>query len=255
MDDQNAIVVKEETGLAAGVLDELAAYAKEASETEQTPGGQFISVKGGVIKVAGQALKNPEVDLYILDFIYENKCYGAEYDPDSPQPPSCYAFARKEEELAPHAKVKTPVCGSCKGCPNNEWGSAEKGKGKACKNIRRLAVIAADGVTTAQQVMDSEIYYLSVPVTSTKVWATYVKGLATVLNLPPFAVVTKFAVKPDPKTQIKLVFTDPRPAAKELVQALMQKAKIARDQIAFPYPDAQERSEGEDEQPKKKRKF
>ena len=82
----------------------------------------------------------------ILDSILENIHYDGEYDSDNVQGPDCFAFGRSDEEMAPHEAVitaGTQVHDNCVDCPSNEWGSAEKGKGKDCRNTRRIAMILA----------------------------------------------------------------------------------------------------------------
>jgi hypothetical protein len=191
--------------------------------------------------------------MIILDSIYENKMYEGKYNPDVPSGPVCYAFAHTEEELKPHEKSPSPKCEQCKGCQYNEWGTADQGKGKACKNIRRLAVISADGVTTPDGVKDSAVFHAEIPVTSVKGWCSYVKALAATLKRPPFGVITHVAVVPDAKSQFKVTFSNPRPIEGDLGGAIMQKVEEAKANIVFPYPEAREAVE--EVKPKAKRKF
>ena len=232
---------------------ELAKHAEEASAVEQTPSGNFISFKGGMLTVAGQPVKGNEADVIVLDFVYENKKYNGKYDADNPQPPSCYAFARTEEELKPHEKCGDPQNEQCAGCKHNEWGSAEQGRGKACKNTRRLALISTNGIDSPQGVKDADVFFAEIPVTSVKGWSGYVKAVAATLKRPPFGVVTKLSTQPDTKTQFKVIFSDPRPVPPEWGPAIMEKVAEVKTQIDFPYPEAREQEEA----PKggKKRKF
>jgi hypothetical protein len=109
--------------------------------------------------------------------------------------------------MTPNAAAPQPQHSSCEGCPKNEWGSSPTGgKGKACRETRRLLIIPADAVTSAESVKAAEIAALRPPVTSLKNYATYVQTVAASLRRPPLAVISEIAVVPDAKTQFKVTF-------------------------------------------------
>lgn len=81
------------------------------------------------------------IEVVVLDFINNNQFYKKSYDAGDDDPPDCWAQAWNLEDMAPDPKlVKEPVHPQCEGCPMNEYGSAEKGTGKACKNRRKVAL-------------------------------------------------------------------------------------------------------------------
>lgn len=217
--------------------EKLAARAAMTKKQEASVAtGSFIGMKGGVLSYMGNAVPENKLNLVIIDAIMENHIYEGKYDPNTPQSPVCYAFGRDEDEMAPHEKVETPFAEACAGCPNNEWGSADTGKGKACKNIRRLAVITEDALDGgAEAIEEADIAYMKIPVTSVKAWAGYVNQL-TATNKPPLAFVTEVSVVPDPVSQFKVQFK----VLEEiddgaLIEALLAKAEVVEQQIAFPY--------------------
>lgn len=59
--------------------------------------------------------------------------------------------------------------GECRPCPLNAYGTAEKGNGKACKEVRATFVLAPDSVFP---------FYLSAPPTSLKNFKNFMVGLA-----------------------------------------------------------------------------
>jgi len=219
--------------------DELAKHAQETADKEQMPKGSFVSTRGGILSIAGSPMKDNKVQVVILDHVYENVFYGGDYDADNPQPPACYAFARADDELEPHKEASEPVHDQCAGCPNNEFGSAEKGKGKACKNSRRLAMVSADGLS-ADSVADGDVVYFKLPVTSTKGWAYYVKGLNATLKRPPFGVITEVSLVPDPKSQFKVTFNHVGNVPDEAMDAVMERRGKVMEEIMFPYGKASE---------------
>jgi hypothetical protein len=211
-----------------------AAIAKKSEASVST--GSFISVKGAQMTYQGNPVDGNKMDVVIIDSIMENKYYEGKYDPNNAQGPACYAFGRDEDDMKPHDKVADPISDSCVGCPNNEWDSGDGGKGKACKNIRRLAVIPADVLDGGPEaIATAEVAYLEVPVTSVKAWAGFVNQLAA-SKKPPLAFITEISVAPDAKTQLKVSFKAQSAIEDgELLGALLDKADIVEKGIDFPY--------------------
>ena len=215
----------------------LAARAKAAQKTEASVvTGSFISFKGGILSYAGNAVPGNALDVVVVDYVMENQFYDGAYDPNNPNAPICYAFGRDEDEMVPHEKSPQPQADSCASCPQNEWGSdPQGGRGKACKNVRRLAVIPANAVEDG--VADAEMAYVKVPVTSVKGWAGYVNQCAA-LDKPPLAFVTEIAVTPDARSQFKVNFR-----AKETIEdgdaigQLLSRAEAEEKVIGFPYQE------------------
>lgn len=218
---------------------ELAKFAKEDGDREKTPVGQFISVRGGRITIGGNTLKEDSIDVVVLDFVFENDYYVGKFDPKKPRSPVCYAMAHKEDDMKPHEKSEDPQSKSCNGCKWNEFGSSKRGKGKACKNIRRLALLSADGLD-ADSLKTGAIQYLRVPVTSTKGWAHYAKGLSTNYGLPAFAVITTITVTPDEDDQFKVSFQMKEPLDKKLIPHALKRRGEVSEQIMFPYAGSSE---------------
>jgi len=217
--------------------EKLAARAAQTKKQEASVAtGSFIGMKGGILSYMGNAVPDNKLNLVIIDAIMENHLYEGVYNPNTPQSPVCYAFGRDEDEMVPHEKVEAPQADACTGCPNNEWGSADTGKGKACKNVRRLAVITEDALDGgAEAIEEAAIAYMKIPVTSVKAWAGYVNQLAAT-NKPPLAFVTEVSVVPDAVSQFKVQFKVLEEIDDgELIEALLAKADIVEQQIAFPY--------------------
>ena len=136
------------TSLATKVDKELAALvAVDASDIRRTiaaPQSKKISTKGKVFTLPnGDASPGP-LKAVILDYVTMNSYYPNAYNPQNIAEPECFALGRYIDELAPGSKAKKPQNATCNGCPMNEWGSAPVGRGKACKNQRRLVLAAPD---------------------------------------------------------------------------------------------------------------
>lgn len=213
--------------------DELAQFAAEfkATEATQAPAGGFISTRGGRLTYAGGEIPGNRMEVVILDSILEYHLYGEHFNADHITSPICFAFGRNEAEMRPHPNSAKPQCDSCANCPKNQFGTAELGKGKACKNIRRLAIIPVEGL---EDVDKAVVAFLKIPVTSVKAYSGYVQQITGTLKKPPFAVVTEISLVPDPKTQFRFQFRLVEELDDQtLIRALIEKRK--QTTLDFPY--------------------
>lgn len=220
--------------------ERLAGYAAEAA-AEETVQGTFISLRGGRISIDKQPVAGNVLDCVVIAYARENAWYPGKFDPNNPVPPRCYAIQpvranTNELDMAPHVDVEEPVAELCDGCPKNEWKSGDGGKGKACKNVRRLALIPADALKSSQGVSEADVLYLKLPVLSVQNWSKYVNAVAAEYKRPPFAMVTQISTEPDAKAQFKVTF---KPGYKisdpEILNALVARNLRELDAIDFPY--------------------
>lgn len=227
------------------IQKELATQATEASHMEEgTAAGTFFSTSAGQLKFEGSPVTGNQMSVVIIGSILENIFYEGKYDPDEAAGPVCYAFGRDEKSLAPYKAVEKPVAKQCEGCPNNEWGSSDTGRGKACRNSRRLALLPA-GAFSRDGKFEPELNpahyegvqaaFLKLPVTSVKGYASKVRQLEQTLKLPPHAVFMKVSVVPDAKTQFRILFDLLGTVPEELLPVLMSRYKGMRDSMEFPY--------------------
>jgi len=205
--------------------DQLAAMAAETVKAEQT-GAAFLSTKGGVLTYRGNPITDNKLACVILAAPVERLYYDSRYDPTKIVGPKCFAIASIQHGMGPAKNVEAPEHTTCEGCPKNEWGSATNGgKGKACRETRRLLVIPADSIGSVAAVQAAEIAALRPPVTSLKNYASYVQTIAATLKRPPLAVVTEIAVVADAKTQFKVMFNMVKAIDDmAIIQAIMARA-------------------------------
>lgn len=224
--------------------EELANYATQAAETTATSTGSFIGTASGQFKVGGNPVPGNALDVVVLDHIFENAYYVGAYNPNDIQPPVCFAYGRgkdAQKTMRPDDASTEKQSETCVTCRWNQFGSAITGKGKACGNKRRLALITEDALESAERVEAAEVRYLKVSVTSAKVWDGYVQHNAEVLHKPPFALVTHIGMVPDAKTQFRMEFRLKQPIEDtDLFTALVAKHVRAAEEITFPYQPAQE---------------
>ena len=184
-------------------MEQLRAMAIQTTEAEK-PSSSWVSFKGGQLVINEQRMKGDKAPVVVIHSIFENQLYKNKYDPNNPEPPICYAFGETDEGLAPHPDSTSPQNVDCATCPKNEWGSDPAGgKGKACKNVRRLALMSSADL---DKVDKANIVLAKLPVTSVKNWSTYANQVANVLKVPPIAVITELSVVPDSRTMLQVEF-------------------------------------------------
>lgn len=226
--------------LPADLAAELAAEAKDAAAKER-PSVSKISLKSGVMTFMNQPLPGNKIDCVVLTAAFWNKFYEGRYNPSNIVNPTCFAVKLDNgDDMEPHENVENPISEACDGCPNMEWGSDPGGgRGKACKETRRLAVLPADVFKSLEDLRKAEIAVVDVPVTSVRNYGNFVNTLSASVKRPMWSVVTELSVVPDPKTQFKLVF-QPRALINdpELLQLLKARVEEAQRAVGQPYDEA-----------------
>lgn len=232
------------TGTAVAQWDaELAAAAEQQGDARTSgSGGSFIGTRGAVFAVGGEEV-GQDMNVVVLDYVDENQYYDPEvpYDPEQPAPPICFAFAREEGELAPHEAAPDKQNETCTGCEQNAFGSAGKGRrGKACKNVMRLAVIAEGSLEDG--IEEAEVMYLKVSTTNVKNFAKVVEQSKDVnfgKKRPLWAFVTEMHIKPHRDNQIELTFKRGADVNNgEHLAALKNKQEVQKEKTMFPYQAA-----------------
>lgn len=208
--------------------------AKGKQQVQHIGVGQFMSTRGGILQFQGTPVPGNKMLAVVLASCLENAFYEGEFDADNPTPPSCYAFGNVDSEMVPHDAVKKPVSDSCSDCPNNKFGSAEKGRGKACKNGVRIALMHADDLKKG--IDNAPVAFLKIPPTSLPGWKAYQDQLE-LADKPSYFGTTEVSIVPDPKSQFKVIFTLNRGVDRKLEEQLFMKAKAAEKTLAQPYQE------------------
>lgn len=223
----------------ADVTDaELEALAKE-ERAREAPKGGTIQLKAGIIKYNNEPVKDNKLQCVVMGSAYENRWYEHGYDPDNPQPPECFALSVDGMDMLPSPNSSKPQAANCKSCPHNKWHSAEKGRGKACKNNRRLALIPASALVSDEEVLGAEVAIMRVSVTSVKFWTKYVDKVYAMHRRPVFGVATTIGTVPDAETQFKITFDMAGLIPKERLGALLDKRTLCADVLMLPYDEHQ----------------
>ena len=188
---------------------------EEYQEESKVSGGSIVTLSTRDKRFSlGDDDLGDEIDVVVADSAFEHAYYDRPYDEDNPSPPACFAIGKSEKDLKPHANSPVPQHDNCKDCPLNEFESALVGKGKACKNKRRLALFAHgdDGLSTEQMVI------LPIAPTGLKNYAVYAKGVNAKFKRPTYGVVTTMGFS-DKKTY---------PIVTHKMKAVLEEDDVAR---------------------------
>lgn len=247
--------------------DKLREQAQKAVQQEAVSGGTMLSTRGGILTYGDEILPGNQACIIILDSVKENTYYTAKFDADAPAAPTCYAFGRGpagEDDMAPHESMQAdlsyfkPQAEECSKCPWNEWGSADKGKGKACQNRRRLALIPAgyyeakkgsrdltlNMFTDPADFKSAEIAHIKLPVLSVKNYGDYLNSILSTVQLPAHGVFTRLFVEPDAKAQYKVGFEFLEEVPEDLLEIIMARHEEATNAPFKGYQPPEEKKPG-----------
>ncbi len=166
------------------IQEQIKADLAKVKSRVEPPSGFIISTKGKTFTLPDGRQDDGPIRCVILDWVTENIFFEGMFDPKNIQPPTCFALGREVAELAPSDKSPDKQHNTCHGCKQNEWGS--RGKGKACKNTRRLLIVEA----TADE--HTQPYIIRVSPTGLKHFDKYINTLAD-MGKHPIEAVTEIA--------------------------------------------------------------
>lgn len=185
----NAVAVQN-VQLPADIDAEMQAEVAAIADRIGQPGGNLIAVTQDKQFKLPDGTTSDEVYAVIVDFNSANMLYEGRYDPKNPAPPICFALGKVVKDLVPSEHSPQKQADRCQGCPMNEFGS--DGNGKACKNQRQLILALPDNEDE-----DAPLYKMRVSPTAIKHFDSYVASVASKLQRPPVAVVTKIYFDPN----------------------------------------------------------
>lgn len=225
----------ESTGRALQPWEErLAEKAKEAVEAASSGSGSSkkIGTRGGVFTIDGAQVEGNVLQCVVLDFIFDVTYYEEGFDADDITPPTAFALGRNEKTLVWDGTSHPDYAGQeLKTSDVFQWGSADKGRGKAAKSRRRLLVISEGDL---DDVAAAEVRKLMVPVTSSQEWDAYVKQVA-VHGRPPCGVLTEISIAPHPKYQFTLSFKMLGLVEDDSMGEILDKVDTVQEDLMAPY--------------------
>jgi hypothetical protein len=212
--------------------EDLAKFAQEASAKEVS-GGSFLSFKSGMLSFMGSAIPGNKLNVVVLGDMHENLYYNQPFDADNPISPACFAFSEEGKDMAPHADSAEPQSEKCATCKWNQFGSADNGKGKKCRNIRRIAIIPADQLS---DIAGAELAFAKIPPTSVANFSAHTKRVADAAHRPLWAAVTTISCAPHLKKQVEVSFAYVENITDGAqLQAIKDKVDTIQNELQVPY--------------------
>ena len=217
------------------------AAGKEAASASV---GQFFSIRGGQLSWGGTPIPGSQMGCVILASTIERVYYEGAFDPKNPSSPTCYAFGDDLNEMQPFEQVENKQGDACSTCPQNEWGTSNSGIGKACRELRRISLISGGSYDPAGrfQMFDADEFkaaaagMLRVPTTSIKNYSGWVMQVTSALRRPPWGVICRVKVEPDPNSQVRVLFETQAELPTELLEAVHSRVAAAEKTLVFAYP-------------------
>ena len=193
---------------------QLAAELNNVDKSVAPPSGNRISLKGKSFSFPDSKTSPGPINAVILNWVNINAYYERAYDPKKVEAPSCFALSKNITDLKPSDNCADPQHESCEGCPFNAWGSAPGGgRGKACKNQVRIAMVTPD--TKA----DIPPYTIDLAPTSTSGFTNFVNKVKGQFGMLPLQV--QVTVGFDQATDYpKLTFTNPEPLPEDIIEKM-----------------------------------
>lgn len=172
----------------------------------QAPTSDRIKIKDKKFVLPNGATAT-DLDVVIVEFVYGNFYYLKPYVPGKIETPTCFALNAEPDALTPSEKSLDRQCADCRQCPQNAFQSAPNGKGKACRNHIHIALLPADITSTTEE---TPFVVLAIPPTNLQAFNRYVRGVASILQRPPYGVATHLSVNSSKNWDL-VDFTEPRP--------------------------------------------
>lgn len=161
-----------------------AAMAEEMEGLQLSfPRVRIPSGGGLAFEVPGDDPENPDTEKEIIGVIVDHhpvNAYWADKYAGANNPPDCSSM---------DGKVGMDQDGNrkpCNSCPMNEWGTAEDGRGKACKNMHRVYILREGEMLPL---------LLTLPPTSLKNLSDYIALRIVSKGMRSYGVVTKVSLK------------------------------------------------------------
>ena len=190
---KKSVAKNKSKSVSTNVRDRMAKRAEK--DRERISGGgtsDFITLGNKGFEFKGASLGN-EFLAVILDFSYLNEWFDRTFDSENPSNPACFALSMdgpKVEDMVPHEESPTPQNDDCEECELNQWGTAKVGKGKACGNKKRLALIPADP-DSLEDLEGAELAFHRCGVNTASHFEKYKKGVDKLHKSPVCAVITR----------------------------------------------------------------
>ncbi len=218
------------------IQEEMEKQALTIANRISAPTGDRIRVtQQKTFKMPDGTEQDGPIECVIVDFAAAHYYYTTAYSEGDVTPPDCFALGLNAPELAPSSKALHKQAENCAVCPQNQFGTAPNGKGKACRNTRLLALLPLDATE------ETPLQLLSLSPTAIKAFDDYAAAIARTYRAPPYKVISMIGFDPT-ASYATLRFGKPRPnPAYELAFKRLEEARarllVEPDMTVVDQPD------------------
>ena len=177
----SAIAVKKTSGGLVSIKEKMAQELAALAGRTAPGGGDKIQVKDKMFHLPDGSTTDT-LEVVIVDFMGVNNFYEGAYNPKDIKPPTCFAIGQVITTMAPSDNSPVKQSDECASCPMNQFGSHNAGK--ACKNMRRVAVLPPDADD------DTPLWIVDVSPTGLKSFDGYVRSAASKFGTLPIGLIT-----------------------------------------------------------------
>lgn len=164
----------------------------------------------------------------IVGVKHANIWYKEDYAEGVTNPPKCVAVGDAPcKGLSPIDAVEDPPHHECDTCPKFQWGSANKGKGKACAEYTLLAVYVPS--------VSDELFVLEQKKANSRIADTYLNSVTTRFG-SPITILTQFTM--GEKNKWEQSFTPVSPVNMDLVTKLVSRMEEADNMLTAKVVDS-----------------
>lgn len=249
MGSKTAVAVKKNT-LPANWQEQMRADAAKGRQQVAKMGtSQRLKTQGGILMYMDTPVPGNSMESVILAAAPENSYYEGDFDPSNTTPPVCYAFGKHDTQidsngsgLSPHPDAPKKQAATCGECKWNKFGTAEKGRGKACKNSVHVMLFHGDQLKKPNGVAEAEVVSLSIPPTSGASFKAWSKQMEDLADEPKYGFVTSIGVTPRQQGGHFVGLNVLRKVDKKRLGEVFQRAKEAEKSVDErpPYPTAED---------------
>lgn len=212
----------------------LSKHVSDAAARIERPAGQTIGIKGKKFKYKNDVIGRV-ANFVIVDFIRANAYYDTPFHEDTIELPACLALSVDGENMVPLEHAPRKQNAQCDGCEQNAWGSADIGRGKACAEQYRIAVLAVDH-SRKETYANCEMATITVPPTSKQNFGDYVHALDEKTGRPPLAFLTEMSFDDNIDHEVLLFEVSKSYKDAKTLSQILGRADEARDMLMTP-PD------------------
>ena len=203
-----AVAVKKNHNV-VDIKAQLAAQAAAMADRTAPPSGSKIKMPqgGGRFDLPDGRSVEGSIEAIIVDFRAVHSFWPGKFDKNNVKPPVCFAVGLNPRQMAPTDNSPDKQADNCQACPNNQFGS--DGDGKACKNMRRLALVPPRDDDETQADTEHDLWILDVSPTAIKNFDAFVSVIAKTFQTPPAGVAVTIGFDTSVE-YAKLTFSNPR---------------------------------------------